>query len=180
MMMMMLMQRRTGRSSSGSDTDGGSSALNASTKRPAVRPGRPVSGTQSTPVQCAAPRLLGARFEILAEPRVRLAGLLTGVEGYIESCAMGLLCAHLFADERAGRPPSPPPPTTMMGALYQHVRTPRGPKERYAPSNVNFGLLPPAPPELKAKDLRRRAQLVRAVADFDAWAATRRAIVAAA
>lgn len=127
-----------------------------------------------------APRLLGARFEILAEPRVRLAGLLTGVEGYIESCAMGLLCAHLFADERAGRPPSPPPPTTMMGALYQHVRTPRGPKERYAPTNVNFGLLPPAPAGLKAKDQKRRAQLARALADFDAWAATRRAIVAAA
>lgn len=126
-----------------------------------------------------APRLLGARFEILAEPRVRLAGLLTGVEGYIESCAMGLLCAHLFADERAGRPPSPPPPTTMMGALYQHVRTPRGPKERYAPTNVNFGLLPPAPAGLKAKDQKRRAQLARALADFDAWAATRRAIVAA-
>ena len=127
-----------------------------------------------------APRLLGASFELLAEPRVRLAGLLTGVEGYIESCAMGLVCAHLFADEQAGRAPAPPPPTSMMGALYQHVRTPRGPKERYAPTNVNFGLLPPAPPGLKAKDQKRRAQLTRAVADFDAWAATRRAMVAAA
>jgi methylenetetrahydrofolate--tRNA-(uracil-5-)-methyltransferase len=124
-----------------------------------------------------APRLLGARFEILGDPRVRLAGLLTGVEGYIESCAMGLLCAHL--SPTSGPAAAPPPPTTMMGALYQHVRTPRA-WERYAPTNVNFGLLPPAPAGLKAKDQRRRAQLAAAIADFDAWAASRRAIVAAA
>ncbi|MEZ4404729.1 MAG: methylenetetrahydrofolate--tRNA-(uracil(54)-C(5))-methyltransferase (FADH(2)-oxidizing) TrmFO [Kofleriaceae bacterium] len=128
-----------------------------------------------------APRLLGATFELLDQPQVRLAGLLTGVEGYIESCAMGLVCAHLFADAAAGRTPTPPPPTTMMGALYTHVRTPRGPKERYAPTNVNFGLLPPVPElTMKAKDIRRRAQIGRAVADFDAWAAARRPRGAAA
>ena len=127
-----------------------------------------------------APARLGPRFELRSRPEIRFAGLLTGVEGYIESCAMGLLCARMFADDAAGRAPAPPPPTTMMGALYQHVRTPRGPKERYAPTNVNFGLLPPAPAGLKAKDQKRRAQLARALADFDAWAATRRAIVAAA
>lgn len=117
-----------------------------------------------------APRLLGPAFELRESPQLRLAGLLTGVEGYIESCAMGLLCARLFADERAGRPLAPPPPTTMMGALYQHVRTPRGPKERYAPTNVNFGLLPPAPPgPRRPKDQRRQEQIDRAVADFTGW-----------
>lgn len=121
-----------------------------------------------------APRLLGPGFELLGEPRVRLAGLLTGVEGYIESCAMGLVAAHLFADEQAGRALAPPPPTSMMGALYTHVRTPRGPKERYSPTNVNFGLLPPAPTTLKAKDQKRRAQLAAATADFAAWVTSRR------
>lgn len=119
-----------------------------------------------------APRLLGPTFELHERPTLRLAGLLTGVEGYIESCAMGLLCARMFADHAAGRAPAPPPPTTMMGALYQHVRTPRGPKERYAPTNVNFGLLPPAPPgPRRSKEARRGEQIARAVADFDAWAA---------
>ncbi len=120
-----------------------------------------------------APRLLGAGFALHDQPQLRLAGLLTGVEGYIESCAMGLLCARLFADERAGRAHAVPPPTTMMGALYLHVRTPRGPKERYAPTNVNFGLLPPAPKgKRRSKELRRTEQIERAVADFDGWIAT--------
>ena len=123
-----------------------------------------------------APRLLGAAFELRDQPRLRLAGLLTGVEGYIESCAMGLLCARLFADQQAGRPLAPPPVTTMMGALYQHVRTPRGPKERYAPTNVNFGLLPPAAGgRRRGKDVRRAEQIARAVVDFDGWIAERKA-----
>ncbi len=127
-----------------------------------------------------APRMLDDAFAIHELPRVQLAGLLTGVEGYIESCAMGLLAAHLFADRAAGRPLAPPPPTTMIGALYQHTRTPRGPKERFAPTNVNFGLLPPPPhPQPKAKDRKRRIQVERAIADFDAWVAARRALAAA-
>jgi methylenetetrahydrofolate--tRNA-(uracil-5-)-methyltransferase len=117
-----------------------------------------------------APRLLGPSFELLEQPEIRLAGLLTGVEGYIESCAMGLLCARLFVDAQAGRRLRPPPPTTMMGALYGHVRTPRSAKERYAPTNVNFGLLPPAPAgPRRTKEVRRKQQIDRAVADFDAW-----------
>jgi methylenetetrahydrofolate--tRNA-(uracil-5-)-methyltransferase len=117
-----------------------------------------------------APRLLGARLELLSEPRLRFAGLLTGVEGYIESCAMGLVVAWLLADELAGRPPAPPPATTMMGALYQHVTAAREASARYQPTNVNFGLLPPGVGKHSRDKAGRRAhQLERARADHAAW-----------
>ena len=120
-----------------------------------------------------APRVLGPSFELRSEPRLRLAGLLTGVEGYIESCAMGLVAAWLLADELAGRAPAPPPPTTMMGALYQHVTAPREGNYKYAPTNVNFGLLPPATIVTHPKDKqgRRRFQIERAKSEAAAWAA---------
>lgn len=119
-----------------------------------------------------APRLLGPRFELRREPRLRFAGLLTGVEGYIESCAMGLLGAWLLADELAGRPLAPPPPTTMFGALYQHVTGPRPEGARYQPTNVNFGLLPPGVGKHpRDKGGRREHQLTRARADHAAWVA---------
>lgn len=123
-----------------------------------------------------APRLLGPGLELKRQPALRFAGLLTGVEGYIESCAMGLVCAWLLADELAGRTPAPPPPTTMIGALYQHVTAPREGDYKYAPTNVNFGLLPPAtiPTHPKDKQGRRRFQIERALADAEAWAGARR------
>ena len=72
-----------------------------------------------------APARLGPALELRDRPNVRFAGLLTGVEGYIESCAMGLVVAWLLAGELAGRPVPPPPPTTMFGGLYHHVTAPR-------------------------------------------------------
>lgn len=119
-----------------------------------------------------APRLLGPALELRSQPSLRFAGLLTGVEGYIESCAMGLVCARLLADELAGRAPAPPPATTLIGALYQHVVAPREGDYTYAPTNVNFGLLPPATIKTHPKDKqgRRRFQIERAIADAAAWA----------
>ena len=123
-----------------------------------------------------APRLLGPSFELRTQPSLRFAGLLTGVEGYIESCAMGLVCAWMLADELAGRAPAPPPATTMMGALYQHVVAPREGKYTYAPTNVNFGLLPPASIVTHPKDKqgRRKHQIERAIADAAAWSGAQR------
>src|ERR1044071_6159375 len=72
-----------------------------------------------------APSRLGPRFELRTRPSVRFAGLLTGVEGYIESCAMGLVVAWMLAGELSGRAVAPPPPTTMLGGLYHHVTAPR-------------------------------------------------------
>jgi methylenetetrahydrofolate--tRNA-(uracil-5-)-methyltransferase len=118
-----------------------------------------------------APARLGPRLELRSDPRVRFAGLLTGVEGYIESCAIGLVVAWLLADERAGRALVPPPPTTMLGGLYQHVTAERAPGSQYGPTNVNFGLLPPLGDA--RKDNRKERMAVRARADLDGWLGAR-------
>jgi len=116
-----------------------------------------------------APSRLGTRFELRSRPNIRFAGLLTGVEGYIESCAMGLLCAWFVAARLTGGYQEPPPPTTMFGGLYLHVTAPREGAYTYAPTNVNFGLLPPV--DERRKDNRKRRAAERAVADFDTWLA---------
>jgi methylenetetrahydrofolate--tRNA-(uracil-5-)-methyltransferase len=117
-----------------------------------------------------APSRLGAHLELRDRPSVRFAGLLTGVEGYIESCAMGMIVAWLLAAELTGRAASPPPSTTMMGGLYQHVTAPRDEGYKYGPTNVNYGLLPPLPGV--RKDHRKHRMAERARADFDAWLGT--------
>jgi methylenetetrahydrofolate--tRNA-(uracil-5-)-methyltransferase len=122
-----------------------------------------------------APSKLGPRFELKSRPDVHFAGLLTGVEGYIESCAIGLLVAWLVAGELTGRAIEPPPVTTMFGALHAYATTPRTGAYRYAPTNVNFGLLPPPEPPGR-KDNRRQRQAARAIADFDAWLAEHRSV----
>jgi methylenetetrahydrofolate--tRNA-(uracil-5-)-methyltransferase len=117
-----------------------------------------------------APSRLGPRFELRTRPSVRFAGLLTGVEGYIESCAMGLVVAWMLAGELTGRAAPPPPPTTMMGGLYQHVTAPRGERYKYGPTNVNYGLLPPLPDV--RKDHRKQRMAERAQGDLEAWLGT--------
>jgi methylenetetrahydrofolate--tRNA-(uracil-5-)-methyltransferase len=110
-----------------------------------------------------SPKLLGHELELKSQPNVRFAGQITGVEGYIESCAMGLLAARFAAGEKVA-----PPPTTALGGLHTHLTTPRGPKEKFSPTNINFGLLPPPEERVKKKD--RRAWLVaRAERDLDTW-----------
>lgn len=116
-----------------------------------------------------APAKLGPRFELRGRPDVHFAGLLTGVEGYIESCAMGLLCARALAAQLLGKPFTPPPPASMMGGLYLHVCAPREGKYRYSPTNANFGLLPPLPDT--RKDQKKIRMAARAVVEFDAWLA---------
>lgn len=122
-----------------------------------------------------APAKLGERFELRTRPHLRFAGLLTGVEGYIESCAMGLLCARMLIDELRGRPLNVPPPTTMMGGLYLHVTAPRVGPYRYAPTNSNYGLMPPLPLEADGKyrkDNKKPRMSERAQRDFAAWLPT--------
>jgi methylenetetrahydrofolate--tRNA-(uracil-5-)-methyltransferase len=116
-----------------------------------------------------APSRLGARFQLLSREHIRFAGLLTGVEGYIESCAMGLVVAWMLAHEltgRAGDFPAPPP-TTMLGGLYHHVTAPRDAKYKYGPTNVNYGLLPPLPGV--RKDNRKPRMAERARGDLETW-----------
>lgn len=118
-----------------------------------------------------APRLLGPELELRARPNVQLAGLLCGVEGYIESCAMGLLAAVFLAARLRGTVAAPPPETTALGALWGHVTRPRGPGQAFQPANVHFGLLPPLP-ERAHKRERRFLHAQRAARDLSPWLST--------
>ena len=129
-----------------------------------------------------SPRLLDRSLRLKVEPRLRFAGQVTGVEGYVESAAVGLLAGRFAAAERLGRPIEAPPPTTALGGLVGHITG--GHLEHgsgsFQPMNINYGLLPPmAPPKrdaegrrLGAKEktrLKKRAMGERALADLKAW-----------
>jgi methylenetetrahydrofolate--tRNA-(uracil-5-)-methyltransferase len=131
-----------------------------------------------------SPRLLDASLRLNADPRLRFAGQVTGVEGYVESAAIGLLAGRFAAAERLGRTLTPPPATTALGALIGHITGGHldGGKGSFQPMNINYGLLPPlAPPKrddegrrLGAKEkTRAKKRLIgeRALADLAAWSA---------
>ncbi len=113
-------------------------------------------------------KVLDENLALRGRPNVHLAGQITGVEGYIESTAMGLLCALFLHGKLTGRPVSPPPPDTALGGLYHHVTRPRATGEKYVPMNINFGLLPPIPGRTKKRD-RRSLHAARAQAAFIPW-----------
>ena len=83
---------------------------------------------------------------------------------------MGLLAARFLHARRAGRALPPPPTTTALGALYAHVTRPRAPGERFQPTNINFGLLPPVGERVRKAD-RRRLAVERAARDLATWLA---------
>jgi methylenetetrahydrofolate--tRNA-(uracil-5-)-methyltransferase len=113
-----------------------------------------------------SPRLLDAQLRLKARPDLRFAGQITGVEGYVESAAIGLLAGRFAALERLDRAFAPPPPTTAFGALLAHITGGATP-ETFQPMNVNFGLFP----ELTGHRGRDRKQALsrRALADLAAW-----------
>jgi methylenetetrahydrofolate--tRNA-(uracil-5-)-methyltransferase len=123
-----------------------------------------------------SPRLLDPQLCLKSEPRIRFAGQITGVEGYVESAAIGLLAGRFAAAERIGAPASPPPPTTALGALLGHI-TGGADAKSFQPMNVNFGLFPPVADSGRRKDRgdRKRRITSRALADLDAWLGARRA-----
>ena len=131
-----------------------------------------------------SPRLLDASLRLKREPRLRFAGQITGVEGYVESAATGLLAARFALAERLGAALAPPPQTTALGALVRHVTGGHleGAKGSFQPMNINYGLLPPmdAPKrDAEGRKLapvdrgraKKRAMSVRALADLRAWTA---------
>ena len=81
-------------------------------------------------------------MRLKSHPHIRFAGQITGVEGYVESAAMGLLAGRMAAAEMHGRDLPPPPPETAMGALVTHI-TGGAEAKTFQPMNVNFGLFPP-------------------------------------
>ena len=89
-----------------------------------------------------SPTLLDARMRLKSRPNIRFAGQITGVEGYVESSAMGLLAGRMAAGDILGADIAPPPPTTAMGALVTHI-TGGADARTFQPMNVNFGLFPP-------------------------------------
>ena len=129
-----------------------------------------------------SPKLLDGVMRLKARPALRFAGQITGVEGYVESAAMGLIAGRFAAAERLGQPVTPPPPTTALGALLTHITTGHvpGKKGAFQPMNVNFGLFPEVDAPTKGKDgkrlrgrdktvARRKVITARALNDCDAW-----------
>ena len=131
-----------------------------------------------------SPKVLDEQLRLTACSRLRFAGQITGVEGYVESAAMGLLAGRMAAAERRGESFPVPPATTAHGALINHITgghietTDKG-SGSFQPMNVNFGLFPPvdAPKRVEGKWLdhtekaaaRKRAYTSRAKADFAGW-----------
>ena len=131
-----------------------------------------------------SPKLLDAGLRLKADPRLRFAGQITGVEGYVESAAIGLIAGRFAASERLGRRLPPPPPTTALGALLNHITRghlsadPETGARSFQPMNVNFGLFPPiAAPTTRGEKgprntksfARKRALSERALADLERW-----------
>jgi methylenetetrahydrofolate--tRNA-(uracil-5-)-methyltransferase len=132
-----------------------------------------------------SPRLLDGTLRLKADQRLRFAGQVTGVEGYVESAAVGLLAGRFAAAERLGQAVVPPPATTALGALIGHITgghldTGKG---SFQPMNINYGLIPPIEGGAKRADdgrrlgskerTRNKKQAVgeRALRDLDAWIA---------
>ena len=136
-----------------------------------------------------SPKLLDRELRLKAEPRLRFAGQITGVEGYVESAAIGLLAGRLAAAERLGRGLAPLPATTALGALLGHITgghlveadADTGGASSFQPMNINYGLLPPLEEtpatgadgrRLKGKErgtAKKRIMSQRALDDLDGW-----------
>jgi methylenetetrahydrofolate--tRNA-(uracil-5-)-methyltransferase len=113
-----------------------------------------------------APELLDGTMQLRSRDHVYLAGQLTGVEGYVESCAGGFLCGLFVAQKLRGEVVTPPPPTTALGGILTHL----GRKQpRYQPSNITWACMPPpANSRLKKRDRYEKMAEI-ALADLAAW-----------
>jgi len=131
-----------------------------------------------------SPKLLDRQLRLKSMPRLRFAGQVTGVEGYVESAAMGLLTGRLAAAERLGRPLEAPSVHTAMGALVEHITGGHlegpGGISKFQPMNINYGLLPPleAPkvdeagvkiPMKERGRAKKRLMSIRAMEALKAW-----------
>jgi len=115
-----------------------------------------------------APALLKNALQLRTHENILFAGQLTGVEGYVESAAMGLLAGLNSAALTAGTEIIAPPETTAIGAMLHHITHAKS--KTFQPMNVNFGLFPPLG-QKTAKKERGRAYAGRALADLNAWKA---------
>ena len=110
-----------------------------------------------------APKLLTAGFLLKEDGKTAFAGQMTGVEGYVESIASGLIAALNIYAEATGEEEIVFPATTICGQLQRHVSTDN---ENYQPMNANFGILPPAGEKIRDKKMRKVAYFNRGVQDM--------------
>ena len=121
-----------------------------------------------------SPKVLTPELQLKSRPHIRMAGQITGCEGYVESAAIGLLAGRFAAGEILQKPMLPPPLTTALGALLGHVTGQNGSTTDYQPMNINFGLMPPPPDRddngkrIRGRDRKAWAS-ARALADLAGW-----------
>ncbi|HRW30153.1 MAG TPA: FAD-dependent oxidoreductase, partial [Emcibacteraceae bacterium] len=125
-----------------------------------------------------SPKLLDDQLRLKAMPRLRFAGQITGVEGYVESGAMGLMAGYFLAAEVRGKNMTTPPIVTAFGALINHITGGHiegaGTAKTFQPMNVNFGIMPPLEfkkidgQKIKRKD-RKPLKSKRALEALEAW-----------
>jgi len=118
-----------------------------------------------------SPTLLDAALRLKALPHLRFAGQITGVEGYVESAAIGLLAGRFAAAEALGQDLALPPATTALGALLGHI-TGGADAKSFQPMNINFGLFPPLPEGAITRANRGEKKPLtarRALADLATW-----------
>ena len=118
-----------------------------------------------------SPTLLDDQMRLRSRPHIRFAGQITGVEGYVESAAMGLLAGRMAVAEMRGEAIEAVPETTAMGALVTHI-TGGADAKTFQPMNVNFGLFPPLEgmrSGRRGRKERYKGYTDRAKADWQAW-----------
>ncbi len=114
------------------------------------------------------PEVLQPTLQLKNNPGIFLAGQITGVEGYVESSAMGILAGMNAGRLLQNKPGLIPPATTALGALAAHVS--QKPKNQFQPMNINFGIFPPLAKRVP-RPFRGKHYAERALADLKAWMA---------
>jgi methylenetetrahydrofolate--tRNA-(uracil-5-)-methyltransferase len=116
-----------------------------------------------------APTVLEPTFETRRRPGLFFAGQMSGVEGYVESAASGLIAGLSAAFRAQGSEPRPLPEETALGALGRYIA--RSDPRHYQPTNIAFGLLPELPQRVRDKAKKRLALAERALAALEAFRA---------
>ncbi|GAB4164934.1 MAG: methylenetetrahydrofolate--tRNA-(uracil(54)-C(5)) -methyltransferase (FADH(2)-oxidizing) TrmFO [Rickettsiaceae bacterium] len=115
-----------------------------------------------------SPKLLGSKLELKRQPNIMFAGQITGVEGYVESAAIGLLAGLFAASELSNTAVAAPPANTAIGSLLLHI-TAGADSSTFQPMNINFGLMPPAEERIRSKKERYAVIANRALVSLDQW-----------
>lgn len=114
-----------------------------------------------------SPGALAPHLALRDNPTTMFAGQLTGVEGYTESTATGILAAINLARLIVGDEPVLPPATTMIGALYRYLR--EAEPKHFQPMNANFGLMDELPERVRDKRVKREKLAERALGEIARW-----------